>query len=175
MNKLEGKLRLLIEASGKLGVIALSFMALFTFSDVFLRYFFNRPIIGSVEVTEALMVCVVFLGIAWCALKGEHIAVDILAHKISKNAQKIADSFNYILTAVAGLLVATQSFSRASFVKDMGINSPLLNLPRYPFLLISSFGFALLFLVALLHLYNTNKKIIIEIEQSPINDIDSNA
>jgi TRAP-type C4-dicarboxylate transport system permease small subunit len=77
----------------------------------------------------------------------------------------------------AGLLIATQSFSRAMFLKDMDLKSPMLKIPRYPFLLISAFGFALLFLAALIHLYNTNKKSNFETEISPVSEknIDSNA
>lgn len=158
MNKVEKTIQSIIEKSGLLGVLSLALMTLLTFCDVFLRYFFKRPIVGSTEITEFIMVCVVFFSLAWCSLRGDHVAVDLITSKLSGRGLRISDSINYILTALVGLLIATQSFEQAEYLKDIALKSQLLNIPRYPFLVISTFGFVLLFLDATLHLYNTNIK-----------------
>lgn len=43
---------------------------------IFARYLFNRYPAWIIEVTEMLMVCVVFLGGAWLYRAGRHVAVD---------------------------------------------------------------------------------------------------
>ena len=50
----------------------------YTVLDVVLRYGFNRPFSGSLEITEFAMSVIVFLGIAYCGWLGGHVAVDIL-------------------------------------------------------------------------------------------------
>ena len=53
-------------------------LMVYTVVDVVLRYVFNRPFSGSLEVTEFAMSVIVFLGIAYCGWIGGHVAVDIL-------------------------------------------------------------------------------------------------
>ena len=115
-----------------------------------LRYFFNRPLIGSVEISIALMVCVIFLGIGWCALNDGHISVDIITNKLSKRGKNILNGIDNIVTLGLALLVAWRSFLEALLTKKMEVASPLLGIPRYPFILVTAYGFLLLFFAALL-------------------------
>ena len=61
-----------------LGGWVLMALMVYTVADVVLRYLFNRPFSGSLEVTEFAMSAIVFLGIAYCGWVGGHVAVDIL-------------------------------------------------------------------------------------------------
>ena len=58
------------------GWVLVALMA-YTVIDVLLRYVFNRPFRGSLEITEFAMALIVFLGIAYCGWLGGHVAVDI--------------------------------------------------------------------------------------------------
>ena len=150
MKKTEKFIRLIIEASGIVGVVILLAMMMMTVADVIMRYFFRRPIIGSEEISTLLMVCVVFLGIAWCALKDGHISVDIITGKLSKKGRAFLNSFDNILTFALALIIAWRTFLEAVSVKKMDVNSPLLSIPRYPFIFVTAFGFLLLFFAALI-------------------------
>ena len=150
MKKTEKFIRLIIEASGIVGVVILLAMMMMTVADVIMRYFFRRPIIGSEEISTLLMVCVVFLGIAWCALKDGHISVDILTGKLSKRGRAFLNGFDNILTFALALIIAWRTFLEAMSVKKMDVNSPLLGIPRYPFIFVTAFGFLLLFFAALI-------------------------
>jgi TRAP-type C4-dicarboxylate transport system permease small subunit len=150
MKKTEKFIRLIIEVSGIVGVVILLAMMMMTVADVIMRYFFRRPIIGSEEISTLLMVCVVFLGIAWCALKDGHISVDIITGKLSKRGRAFLNSFDNILTFALALIIAWRTFLEAVSVKKMDVNSPLLGIPRYPFIFVTAFGFLLLFLAALI-------------------------
>ena len=150
MKKVEKFIRLIIEASGIVGVVILLGMMMMTVVDVIMRYFFRRPIIGSEEISTLLMVCVVFLGIAWCALKDGHISVDIITGKLSKRGRAFLNGFDNILTFALALIIAWRTFLEAMSVKKMDVNSPLLGIPRYPFIFVTAFGFLLLFFAALI-------------------------
>jgi TRAP-type C4-dicarboxylate transport system permease small subunit len=150
MKKVEKIIRLIIESSGIAGVVILLAMMTMTVADVIMRYFFRRPIIGSTEISVTLMVCVVFLGIGWCALNDGHISVDIITNRLSKRGRALLNAFDNIVTLVLALIIAWRSFIEAVSVKNMEVTSPLLSIPRYPFVFVTSFGFLLLFFAALI-------------------------
>lgn len=150
MKKAEKFIRWIIEWSGIIGVVVLLAMMMMTVADVIMRYFFRRPIIGSVEISVTLMVCVIFLGIAWCALNDGHIRVDILTDKLSKRGEALLDGFDNLATLILALIIAWRSLLEALATKEMDVNSPLLAIPRYPFVFITAFGFLLLFFATLI-------------------------
>ena len=116
-------------AAGMASTVLLVVMMMLTVSDVFLRYLFDMPIKGSMELTEYLMVCVGTLGLAWCALQGAHIKVDLIVSKLPQRTQKYIDSFNYVLL--------------------MGVSSAMLEIPQYPFVLVVTISYSLLFLTSI--------------------------
>ena len=150
MKKVEKFIRFIIEGSGIVGIVILLVMMVVTVTDVILRYFFHRPIVGSVEISVTLMVCVVFLCIAWCALNDGHIRIDIITGRLSKKGEALLDGFDNLATLILALVIAWRSYLEASIVKEMDIRSALLDIPRYPFVLVTAFGFLLLFFVGLI-------------------------
>ena len=87
---------------------------------------------------------------AWCALNDGHIRVDIITGRLSKKSRVILNSFDNILTFALALLIAWRSLLEAISVKEMEVTSPLLGIPRYPFVFVTAFGFLLLFFAALI-------------------------
>jgi len=131
-------------------IVLLGIMMMLTVVDVFLRYLFNQPIKGSMELTEYLMVCVGTLGLAWCALQGAHIKVELIVSKLPQRAQKVIDSFNYILLIAVSGIIASQTFMRAETVRRLGVSSAMLEIPQHPFVLVVSFSYLLLFLTSIM-------------------------
>ena len=122
-------------------------MMMFTVTDVCLRYFFNNPITGSNQTTEFMMVIVGFLGLAWCALKGMHIKVQVIVSRFSERTQAIVDTVNHIIVIGICALLASQLFKQTLVVREKGMASDLTDIPYYPFYFIAGFGYFLLFLV----------------------------
>ena len=137
----------LSEFFGIVAVVVLVFMMLLTVSDVVLRYFFNKPIMASAELTEYMMVIVSFLGIAWCATKGSHIKVDLLVGRWSNKSQAVIDIINAILVLGLAVLIASQSFNESMVAIQMGRASEITDIPHFPFYLVIVLGYVLLFLV----------------------------
>jgi TRAP-type C4-dicarboxylate transport system permease small subunit len=129
--------------------VLLIVMMMLTVADVFLRYVLDSPIKGSMELTEYIMVCVGTLGLAWCALQGAHIKVDLIVGRLSQKAQNYIDSFNYVLLMGISGLIAWQTFMRAGTLRRLGVDSAMLEIPRFPFVLVVSFSYLLLFITAI--------------------------
>lgn len=69
--------------------------------DVVAKYFFNRPILGTIEtVTYYYMVSIVFLPLALVELRNEHIYVDLFVRRMSGRAQM----WVYLFGCIAGMI-----------------------------------------------------------------------
>ena len=135
------------EVFGVVAVVVLVCMMMLTVCDVCLRYFFNRPIMASAELTEYMMVIVGFLGLAWCAVKGMHIKVQLIVGKFSEKTQGIIDVINSVIILGLCVLIGSQSFSEGMVARVMGRGSDITDIPHYPFYMVVVFGYILLFFV----------------------------
>jgi len=143
-------LKRIVTWAGMASTTLLGVMMMLTVADVVLRYIFNRPIMGSMELTEYLMVCVGTLGLAWCALEGAHIKVELIVSRFPQRLQKFVDSFNYVLLIGVSGVIASQTFVRARTVRRLHVASAMLDVPQHPFVLVTTFSYLLLFLTAIM-------------------------
>lgn len=75
------------------------------FVDVVGRYFFNAPIIGSVEIISLMMGLVVFLGLGLATFEDGDIRVDIVTQLLPRKARLLMDVFAHLLSlGIAGLM-----------------------------------------------------------------------
>jgi TRAP-type C4-dicarboxylate transport system permease small subunit len=125
----------------------LAAMMLLTVSDVFLRYFFRRPILGTTELTESMMACLAFFAFAWCAVQKSHLKVDLVMSRFSPRVQAVVDSITSFVGLLMVALIAWRSFVEAMAVKQLNIISSLLKIPAFPFYYVVSLGCAVLGLV----------------------------
>jgi TRAP-type C4-dicarboxylate transport system permease small subunit len=129
------------------GQIALVMMVGLTVTDVFLRYVFNRPILGSYELTEFMMAILVFSTIGYTmAVKG-HVVVDLVFSQLPQRARDILECVTsfiaFILFAIVGwrnALQAVTAWQRNDVTAELFI-------PISPFVLFVAIGIAVLSLV----------------------------
>ena len=134
-----------IDIPGFLALIALIAMMMLTTADVFLRYFFDSPILGSIELVELLMVSIAGLSLAWCTFRSGHIRVDLLIGFFSKKTNRVLDTINFIFTAaICGLMVPSLIWRYFEGVK-MDIRTYVLYIPQGPFVLLLCLGYLLMF------------------------------
>lgn len=133
--------------SGIAGIFFLIAMLIITVADVFLRYFFNAPITGTVEIIERFMVVAGFFGAAWCAVKGGHLKVDIFMNRLPGRIRLIADSITLLMGMTVVAVIAWQGFSQAMYSLSVKSASDLLEIPDYPFYFVVGLGYTFLFLV----------------------------
>jgi len=141
------KLRL---ALGSLAGLALFAMMTLTFIDVVGRKLFNHSVIGSVEMTEMMMLALIYAGMPLASLAGEHVIFDLLDAVLPQRVkywQAIVS--NLICTGLLGV-AAWFVFNRALRTQAMGDTTAQLLVPVAPL----HFSAATLLVVcALMHLY----------------------
>jgi len=81
-------------------------MFLFTTADVVLRYFFNKPILGGLEITAYALQLTVFSGIAFTQVQKGHIRVETFFSRFPLRVQNIIESVTYFMCIALVFLLA---------------------------------------------------------------------
>lgn len=119
--------------AGFAGGIAIIVMILLTTVDVVMRYFFNSPLYGGLELTEYLMAVSVALTMAYCAMKKGHVRVDAAVTLLPKRTQQIFNSAVMLMGVVFFALMSWQTIIQANVMYTSGSYSTVLRIPVYPF------------------------------------------
>jgi TRAP-type C4-dicarboxylate transport system permease small subunit len=135
------------QAVNSVGIGIIVAMMLLTTGDVSLRYLFNHPILGSVELTEFMMLLVVSFGLAYTQVNKGHIFVELITSRFSPRAQAVIESVGYFLCLVMYLLIMWQAVVQAQVQWTHGVKTGALEIPKYPFYFVLAFGCLLLSLV----------------------------
>ena len=125
--------------------ILLVAMMLLVVCDVGGRYLFNRPVHGTLEITEFIMVGLVFLTLAHTQAIKAHIQVELLIGLMSRRKKLILDLVTYLLGAGIFALIAWQNW--LSFLDSWGIREQTdgyIPFPVYPAKLVVPIGCFLL-------------------------------
>ena len=130
-------LRLLALAGGWV----LMALMIYTVIDVVLRYVFNHPFRGSLEVTEFAMALIVFLGIAYCGWLGGHVAVDILERPLEDPRLRFVPVI--LMLVSAALFAAIAWLTAADAINASHRISNMMRWPHWPFQTIVAFGSAM--------------------------------
>jgi TRAP-type C4-dicarboxylate transport system permease small subunit len=144
-----------------IGNAALFVMMCLSTADVVGRYLFNKPITGVFEITEFLMLIIIFSYLALTQSSKSHINVDILVPHLPTKLQLIIERFNHLLCLCFMILITLMGVEKAIELKEVGEASTLLKLPNYPFayfLVFGCFVFCLEFIADLIMLFKRGKE-----------------
>ncbi len=132
------------------GQYVLMLMMLLTSADVCGRYFFNRPLLGAYDLTQLMMVVMVFFCIAYTQVKKGHVGITIIVDRLSEKNQAVIESVGYFLGLVLFSILAWQNIVKANLMRMGGATTASIEIPTYPFFLVIAFGSLLMCLVLLL-------------------------
>jgi tripartite ATP-independent transporter DctM subunit len=133
-----------------IGVSVFFLMVCLTFIDVFMRYIFNRPILGSKEITELMLVLVVSLAIAYTYSERRHVSVEVVTSRLSAKARLVMDTVTTLISAVVfGIMVWRTSVQFLFFFNTHRIHGLAVGIPAAPFQSVIVLGCTLLFLLLL--------------------------
>lgn len=125
------------------GMVIFMVMVCMTFFDVFMRYLFNRSFNGTVEVTELLMVTVVFSSMAYAQWTKSHVIMDVLTAKLSERHQTLLGMVTNVWSVAA---VAAAVYATCQYASRTTSSTGILGLPIWPFIYLTAFGLGLLVL-----------------------------
>jgi TRAP-type C4-dicarboxylate transport system permease small subunit len=132
-----------------LAAVILTAMMLLTGFDVVLRYVFDKPIPGSLELTEFMMVIVIAFGLAYCALQKRHVRIDLVVSKLPDRVQTAMNGIANLAFLGLFVVITWRSFFRMQSMYEGQLTSAVLFIPKFPFMLLMIIGCAILCLVVL--------------------------
>ncbi len=149
-SSLGANLQLFLQRSlGGISAILLFMMMLLTLLDVFGRYLFNSPIMGAYEITELMLVILIFAGIPLASANDEHIAVDLIDGVMPPFIVKVRDILiSLTMSVVMGALSISVWHKGLEAIK-YGDQSAMLHVPMSPVFFIISVTLGLAALVSL--------------------------
>ena len=117
------------EVLAEIGLLALLILV---FHEVVARYFFARPTIFSVEISEYLLIFITFMCVGWVLKENQHVRMLALYTRLSRRSQACMEMFSSLLIMLFSVVLVwkgTQSVIVA-FQGDYH-SSSLLNFPLW--------------------------------------------
>lgn len=157
--QLESIIRWVARLGGYIAAVAIVAMMMVTVVDVVLRFFFNSPLMGSIEISEYIMVVLSFLAMAYCAIEGGHVTVDLVVSLLKKKTQIAWDVFGYVSGLVLFIPMTLVFIPEAIEVYQMGDESEVLYIPAFPFYIVVIVGCAFISLVLAIELVKSIQRL----------------
>jgi len=124
-------------------------MVLIVTANVVGRYLFRRPLIGTVEVEEFMLLVLVFFGIGYAQIKKRHVSITTLVDRLPRKAQLVINNVTFLPSLIAFSLITWQSLAMAETYRIKGVSSLFLEVPLWPFLCVLAIGTGVLCLTLL--------------------------
>lgn len=167
-NKFEKILDTIVKATGAVSAVFLFGLMSLIFVDVFMRYFFNRPIIGGTELVEFLMALTISLSLAYGQYLKRHVFVEIFYQKLRGRVKLVADIIVYLMCFGLYILISVMAFQQAEYLMDVKMTSQVLLIPVWPFRAVLSLG-ALIYCIAIVRdIIGTIKRFAAGVEETEI-------
>jgi TRAP-type C4-dicarboxylate transport system permease small subunit len=138
---------------GLLGVAAstiLLVMMLLTFVDVVARYLFNRPIAGAFEVTELLLLVLIFAGLPLVTYADEHALMDFIDRLLGRRGTAVLERLVQALCAAVMFLLAGLVWLKADRIWAYRDATDVLRIVYGPFVYFMAVAIGM---TGLIHLY----------------------
>jgi len=153
MKLVSAVISLLIKVMVCLATASLAAMMFLMAADVVGRYFFNSPISGGLELVEYLMAVIVPLSIAYCALQGAHVSVELLVDRLQPAVRQVIKIFTSTLSIVFVGLISWQNFLYIGEIYRSHLTSAVLKIPTYPFVAATAVGMTVFAVVMFVQLF----------------------
>jgi TRAP-type C4-dicarboxylate transport system permease small subunit len=92
----------IVNVSALLGAVILVFVMLSVCAEIVMRYFFDKPIIWVIEISEYSLLLITFLASGWVLTRDAHISVDIVTRHFKDKAEACLG----IISSAAGIIVS---------------------------------------------------------------------
>jgi TRAP-type C4-dicarboxylate transport system permease small subunit len=130
--------RLLAALCGLMAATALFAIMALTLVDVSGRKFIDTSVPGSLELTELLMVVVIFSGLPLVSLHGEHVVFDSLDRWLPAGLRRVQQALVDLLCLVLLAGLAWLMWVKAGQMAEFGDTTAQLKLPLGPFVQLMS-------------------------------------
>jgi TRAP-type transport system small permease protein len=140
----------LCKALGYIASVVMFALMCLTVADILIRKLLNTSILGTVELTELMMVVIVFFALGLSEMKDAHIKVDIFTEKLKRRTRRMLDVATQFLGFLLFAFMTVSVFRNAVTMQGVGEVTQDLWIPKYPFLYLTALGCAVLSLTLFL-------------------------
>ena len=130
--------------------IILFLMMLLTFVDVVARYLFNFPLRGGFEITELMLLALIFAGLPLVSHADEHVTMDFIDRLLPEGGRRLLVRVVHGVCAAVMFFLAWQAWIKAGRIAGYGDTTDVLKIAVGPFVY---FMAAMILLTGLVHLY----------------------
>jgi len=113
----------------RVAMVILLCQALLVTYDVVARYVFNRPLMGSAEITQLLLVGIIFLGLGYATLTNSHIRMSFVIDKLAPSRRR---GLNLVTDLVSIIILIF--FTRQVYIMALKSLERGQSIPHAPFL-----------------------------------------
>ncbi|MAY62034.1 MAG: hypothetical protein CML29_07465 [Rhizobiales bacterium] len=124
-----GRVRLALAAI--CAAMLLAMMGL-TLVDVIGRYAFNSPLVGATELTELLLIGVIFLGLPAVTLDRGHVSVSLLSDRLAARFQPLREFLLSLVIAALLSAIAWRIWLQGNQLAGYGGTTETLDFPLAP-------------------------------------------
>ncbi len=143
----------LVNTVGKIGSGAIVLMMLLSVSDVLGRRIFGQAVLGTYELSEVMLVIVLFFTLGYVEILRRNITIGLVVDRLRPRSQNFIDSLMYVVFLIFFVLLTWQlGLYAVEAHQRNNVLSLTLPAPVFPFVILAAFGSALLSLVVLMHL-----------------------
>ncbi len=134
--------------------LAAALIMLLTGFEVVMRYFFNRPTLWSVEISEYLLVACAYLGLAYTLEHGGHVRVELIIDRPRPGPRRVLNIIAFTLAVIFAAVLTWQTLALALTSLGRGARSSTpMAIPLFPAQILIPIGSFFLCLQALGMLY----------------------
>ena len=130
--------------------VILFLMMLLTFVDVVARYLFNFPLRGGFEVTELMLLVLIFAGLPLVSHADEHVTMDFIDRLLPEAGRRLLVRLVHAVCAAVMFFLTWQVWIKARTIAGYGDTTDVLKITVGPFVY---FMAAMILLTGLVHLF----------------------
>lgn len=144
-----------IKAVSSVGCWLVFVMALVLTVNVLGRFLFSKPVLGTIEIVELLLIIIAALSVPYTAMKRGHVRVDVLLPHFSRRTQAILASLAFFISAGISAIIAYQAIlDTIYYAQHLGQHTATLSIPFAPLRGMLALGFILLCLKTLVDVFH---------------------
>jgi TRAP-type C4-dicarboxylate transport system permease small subunit len=118
---------------GAAAAILLFGMMGLTTADIVSRYLLNWPLRGALEITELLLLTLIFAGLPLASRAGEHVTLDFIDMLLGRKAQAFLQRTVDLVCGVVVLALAWRVWVKAGKIAAYADTTDVLRVPVAPF------------------------------------------
>lgn len=131
-------------------------MLIIVIGNIIGRFLFDKPLLGTVELIELIMVIIGFFAMPFAVMNRVNVRVEIITARLSRRTQAILGFIAFFLSAVIVAFITYQAFVNSLYyIHHFNQATTVLSIPFAPFRLVMAFGCLILFLRLLLDISNS--------------------